>query len=91
MTSSIPHDEAWRDAAAPAAPRSLPVRLLSGGRSFIELVRVFLTEHRRAQAASELYEQLRHYSVEDLAKAGIRREDLATEIRTRLYADTKRS
>jgi hypothetical protein len=54
-------------------------------------LQALLVEHRKARAASRLYDHLRTRSAEDLARAGIRREDLANEIHVRLYGGPKRS
>lgn len=44
-------------------------------------------ESRRAKAAEELHRRLKAMSDEDLARARLRRSDIATEVHRRLYGE----
>lgn len=91
MDSSKLYIRNLREAPANAEARPQPIRLLGWMQALILLLQTVLIEHRKAQAASRLYDHLRTRSAEDLARAGIRREDLANEIHGRLYGGPKRN
>ena len=46
-----------------------------------------LMEHRRAKAAEEVYSRLSAMSDESLAGVGIKRAEIASEVKRRLYED----
>lgn len=50
-----------------------------------ERISMWLTEANRALESENMYAQLRHMSDDDLAKIGLRREEIAQFIKKRMY------
>lgn len=54
-------------------------------RGYLSFALAVLIESRRARAAENLHRRLKAMSDEDLARTGLRRSDIATEVHRRLY------
>lgn len=82
LKQTMPADHPTSTHSQPNVTALQPIRW---SLAVVSLLSDLLVEHRKAQVATRLYEQLRMRSPSDLAKAGLRREDIANEIYVRLY------